>query len=63
MPGPQSPQGTVLLQPSDGVVSIARQSDRVATQSAGGASMTFWIICIVCGIGIGVVAYVIVSAL
>jgi serine/threonine-protein kinase len=63
MPGhtPQSPQGTVLLQPTDGVVSFARQSGKVATQSAGGASMAFWIICIVCGIGIGVVAYLIFS--
>jgi len=57
----QSAQGTVLLQPTDGVVSFAKQSGRVAAQSAGGASMAFWIVCIVCGIGIGVVAYLIVS--
>jgi hypothetical protein len=63
MPGQQNPQGTLLLQPSDGIPSFARQSGKVPTQAAGGASMTFWIICIVCGIGLGVVAYLLISNL
>jgi eukaryotic-like serine/threonine-protein kinase len=74
-PGPQSgPNKTVMLQPSDGVVSVARTGQ--ALQPAGltpgmaptagpprvvqGATPLFWIICLVMGIAVGVLAYVIV---
>jgi serine/threonine-protein kinase len=63
-PQASGPNKTVLLQPSDGVVSVARQGG--ALQAAGGAkvvegaSALFWIICLVMGIGVGVLAYVIV---
>jgi len=72
---PQSgPNKTVMLQPSDGVVSVARTGQ--ALQPAGltpgmapnagppraaqGATPLFWIICLVMGIAVGVLAYVIV---
>jgi hypothetical protein len=73
-PGMQQPQGgankTVMLQPSEGVVSVARtgQSLQAATgpdTGSGaavqeGASTLFWIVSMVIGIGLGVLAYVIV---
>jgi phage shock protein PspC (stress-responsive transcriptional regulator) len=73
---PQSgPNKTVMLQSSDGVVSVARTGQ--ALQPAGlapgvapnmgappkvvrGATPLFWIICLVTGIAVGVLAYVIV---
>jgi serine/threonine-protein kinase len=64
----QQPQSgankTVALMPSDGVVSIARTGQ--ALQPAGaepaqqGASALFWIMSMIIGIGLGVLAYVIV---
>jgi hypothetical protein len=70
MPGPQGqqqsgPNKTVLLQPSDGVVSVARQGGGSLQPVGGpkvvqGASALFWIICLIMGIGVGVLAYVIV---
>ena len=72
-PGGQQPAGankTVMLQPSDGVVSVARTGQ--ALQPAGGpatgegpsvqqgASTLFWIMSMIIGIGLGVLAYVIV---
>ena len=56
-------QGTVLLQPSDGVVSIARSSSRLPAQGGAGVSPLFWVVCILCGVGLGVAAYYIVSSL
>jgi len=56
-------QGTVLLQPSEGVVSIARSSSGHPAQGTGGVTPLFWVICIVCGVGLGVAAYYIVSSL
>jgi serine/threonine-protein kinase len=62
-PASSGPNKTVLLQPSDGVVSVARTGG--ALQPAGGkisegASPLFWIICLIMGVGVGVLAYVIV---
>jgi hypothetical protein len=80
-PGPQSgPNKTVLLQPSDGVVSVARTGQALQpvgpppgmapgmapgmgpapARAAQGATPLFWIICLVTGIAVGVLAYVIV---
>jgi hypothetical protein len=47
---------TVMLQSSEGVVSIAR-GDAVAPQ---GASTAFWIVSLLVGVGLGVLGYVIV---
>jgi serine/threonine-protein kinase len=64
---------TVMLQPSEGVVSFAQQGKAVPSpgQANGravaeppeseGSSALFWIVCIAFGVGIGVVAYLIVS--
>jgi hypothetical protein len=69
------PNKTVMLQPSDGVVSVARTGQ--ALQPVGltpgiapsapmgarvvkGATPLFWIICLLTGIAVGVLAYVIV---
>lgn len=67
--GPQMGQGpgpakTVALMPSDGVVSIARTGQPLQPADTGpvqqGASALFWIVSLVVGIGVGVLAYVIV---
>jgi serine/threonine-protein kinase len=65
-PGIQ-PQKTVMLQPTDGIVSVAQRGG-AAIPSAGpgqqmmvqGASTLFWVISLMVGITIGVVAYLIV---
>jgi hypothetical protein len=71
---PQQPGGgpnkTVMLQPSDGVVSVARTGQALQpaagpTTESGpavqqGASALFWIMSMIIGIGLGVLAYVIV---
>jgi hypothetical protein len=44
-----------MLQPSEGVVSIAR-GGQVAPQ---GASTAFWIVSLLVGVGLGVLGYVI----
>ncbi len=64
---PQAPQGgpnkTVMLQPSEGVVSVARTGP---VQPAGtgmihqGASTLFWVISLIIGVAVGALAYVIV---
>jgi serine/threonine-protein kinase len=57
-PGMQEHQNankTVMLQPSEGVVSIAR-GGQVAPQ---GASTAFWIVSLLVGVGLGVLGYVI----
>jgi hypothetical protein len=65
----QQPGGgnkTVLLQPTDGIVSVARQSGAVsqpgmrAPSGDTGATPLFWAVSLIVGIAIGVVAYVIV---
>jgi eukaryotic-like serine/threonine-protein kinase len=58
-PGQQEQQNankTVMLQSSEGVVSIAR-GDAV---EPGGASTAFWIVSLLVGVGLGVLGYVIV---
>ncbi len=68
---PTTPQGhgqpgTVLLPGSEGVVSMAaRQSGSVKTRKKRKkqqSAAAFWVICIVAGILIGIIAYVIVSS-
>jgi tRNA A-37 threonylcarbamoyl transferase component Bud32 len=72
MPGQHgglAPQGggpakTVALQASEGVVSVARTGQPLQPAGTGpvsqGASALFWIVSLVVGIGLGVLAYVIV---
>ena len=68
-PQPQSGANkTIALMPSDGVVSIARTGQALQPAGAGpgtesaqqGASTLFWIMSMIIGIGLGVLAYVIV---
>ncbi|MBP9084792.1 MAG: serine/threonine protein kinase [Kofleriaceae bacterium] len=81
-PQMQQPQGgankTMLLQPSEGIVSVARAGGPIAVAQppgmfgatpaatmrptatpTGGASMVFWVICLLCGIGLGALAFAI----
>jgi hypothetical protein len=68
---PSGPNKTVMLQPSEGVVSVARQGGPLAAAGAGpmtgaviqGASTLFWIVCLTAGVAIGVIAYLIVRAI
>ncbi|HEY1813114.1 MAG TPA: serine/threonine-protein kinase [Kofleriaceae bacterium] len=66
-PGMQQPGGgnkTVMLQPTDGIVSVAQQRGAMPqtgpSHSDGGATPLFWAVSLIVGIAIGVVAYVIV---
>ena len=66
MPPQGGPNKTVMLQPSEGVVSVARSGGH-GVQAAGagpmvvqGASTLYWIVCLVAGIAVGVLGYVIV---
>jgi hypothetical protein len=61
-----------MLQPSEGVVSIAATGHPVgaaggpapaAKAGGGGASTLFWIICLMSGIAVGALAYVVVLQL
>ena len=65
-PGP-GPAKTVMLQPSEGVVSVARTGHAVPPAGAGGfqqgASTAFWIVSLVVGVAVGALAYVIVLQL
>jgi hypothetical protein len=75
MQQPSGPQKTILLQPTDGIVSVAAAGGPVSAQAqpgggamavagqpqgAQGASTLFWIISLMIGIGVGALAYVIV---
>ncbi|HEX2685678.1 MAG TPA: protein kinase [Kofleriaceae bacterium] len=75
-PMPQMPPGgtaasgpnkTVMLQPSEGVVSVARTGQAVQPIGTGaiqqGASTLFWIVSLVIGVAVGALAYVIVLQL
>jgi hypothetical protein len=75
-PGPQMPPGgapnsgpnkTVMLAPSEGVVSVARTGHAVPPVGSGaiqqGASTLFWIVSLVIGVAVGALAYVIVLQL
>jgi hypothetical protein len=62
MPGAgPGPQKTMMLQSSEGVVSVATTGGAVPTagESGGGASALFWIVSMMFGIGLGVLGYVI----
>ncbi len=64
--GGAGPNKTVMLQPTEGVVSVARTGGPVAALPHGmapmvqGASTLYWIVCLFTGIAVGVLAYVIV---
>jgi serine/threonine-protein kinase len=63
---PGGPNKTVMIQPTEGVVSVAARSGFSAGVQAlqqQGASTTYWIVCLVTGILVGVLGYVIVAAL
>ncbi|MEP6862252.1 MAG: protein kinase [Deltaproteobacteria bacterium] len=65
MGGPGAgPNKTVLLQPTDGIVSVAQRGGAPmqgrAPQAPQGASTLFWIVSLVIGVAIGVLGYVIV---
>lgn len=54
-----------MLQPTDGIVSVAQRGGAAIPQSAmmpvaQGASTLFWIVSLMIGIAVGVAAYVIV---
>src|ERR1700685_4426188 len=54
---------TVMIAPSERIVSVAATSGAVSRPAAGGntgASTTFWIISLLMGVAIGAIAYVIV---
>jgi len=68
--GPSGPNKTVMLQPSEGVVSVARAGGPLAAAGgpmtsaiAQGASTLFWIVCLTTGVAVGVIAYLIVCQL
>lgn len=68
--GGGGPQKTVMLQPTEGVVSMAGRPAPIAQAQSmpghgmmgeqQGASTTFWIVSLILGIAVGVVAYIIV---
>jgi hypothetical protein len=60
--GPQGgPQKTVMISPTEGVVSMARGgSAQQSAQVVQGASTLYWIVCLATGIAVGVLGYVIV---
>jgi hypothetical protein len=62
-----SPNKTVMLQGSEGVVSVARTGQAVQPAGTGaveqGASTLFWIVSLVIGVAVGALAYVIVLQL
>jgi hypothetical protein len=65
MPSGPGPNKTVLLQPTDGIVSVAQRGGapmqtRGGPQAQQGASTLFWIVSLVIGVAIGVLGYVIV---
>ena len=70
MPGGPMPQGgpqkTMMLQPSEGIVSVARSGHAVQAANGPttgvvveGASTLYWIVCLFTGIAVGVLAYVV----
>jgi hypothetical protein len=61
---------TVLLNPSDGIVSMAgpnaaqgKPAVAADDDEGGGPSVLFWILCIVFGVGIGIGAFMLISRL
>ncbi|HEY5943996.1 MAG TPA: protein kinase, partial [Kofleriaceae bacterium] len=60
--GSSGPAKTMLLQPSEGVVSVARAQGGLQAASGPaveGASTLYWIVCLFTGIAVGVLAYVV----
>ncbi|HVK78384.1 MAG TPA: serine/threonine-protein kinase [Kofleriaceae bacterium] len=58
--GPQ-PQKTMMLQDTEGIVSVAQRGPIApAAQPSGGASTTFWILSLLIGVATGALAYIIV---
>ena len=61
------PNKTVMLQPSEGVVSVARTGQAVQPAGTGaiqhGASTLFWIVSLFVGVAVGTLAYLIVLQL
>ena len=59
--------GTMLLDDSEGVVSFAQRGDTAKPaaieQTPSAPSLLFWLSCILTGVGVGVVAYIIVITL
>ena len=62
MGGGGGPAKTVMLQSSEGVVSVAHTGAPVPALNdpGGGASVAFWIVSMLIGVGLGALAYVIV---
>jgi len=62
---PQAPQGgpnkTVMLQPSEGVVSVARTGQASSRPAPAmihqGASTLFWVVSLIIGVAVGALAY------
>jgi hypothetical protein len=48
-----------MIQPTDGIVSVARAGGRPGAVGSG-ASTLYWVVCLATGIAVGVLAYVIV---
>ena len=65
--GAPGPNKTVMLQPTEGVVSIARTGQAVQPAGTGatqqGASTLFWIVSLMIGVAVGALGYVIVLQL
>jgi hypothetical protein len=62
-PGAPGPNKTVALQPSEGVVSIARTGGQPLQPASGmqqGATPLFWFMSLLIGVALGAIAYVIV---
>src|SRR5262245_17226244 len=60
-PPGQGPNKTVLIQPSEGVVSMTQRGGQgLQAGVVQGASTLYWIVCLMIGIALGVLAYVIV---
>jgi hypothetical protein len=65
--GGPGPNKTMMLQPSEGVVSVARTGQAVQPAGTGmiqqGATPLFWAISLTIGVAVGAIAYAIVAAL
>ena len=61
-PAAGGPAKTVMIKPSEGIVSVAQKGPLPAVAGEGGAegaSTAFWIVSMLVGIGVGVLAYVV----
>ena len=65
-PGGPAPQKTMMLQDSEGIVSVAQRGGAglpLAEAAPAGASPTFWVVSILVGVAVGALAYIIVLQL